>query len=162
MLKVNEIPRATDAQMKYIKKLLLERGHDGLSTDMLVKLAEPSNSPINNLFMWDNRRAGHLYRLRQAARLLRACVGWSPTKKRPDAQQTNVSVLVTPEPGAAARHIATSYALDDEHMRQDLISRRISAVRNAIKQLLVVPELRDLYAKLDEAIVTYKPNDHKH
>lgn len=151
--------KATPAQLRYIRNLV-DRAEDtkGFQPHDLVKAAEPSDSPIHDLLTWDNRRAAHLYRLRQAARLLRAYTGWviRSDKKTLTLSGGPIMVLASTGEGEKAKYLKTSYALDNEYTRKDLIARRISFIRGAIKQLLIVPELIDLHDQLAEVIAKYK------
>lgn len=53
----------------------LRRIHDmnngQLTPDLVVKAAKPANAPLHNRFEWNDTIAGHKYRLRQAADLIR-------------------------------------------------------------------------------------------
>lgn len=53
----------------------LRRLHDTnggtLTPEMVVAAAEPESSPLHGRFEWDDTVAGHKYRLRQAAALIR-------------------------------------------------------------------------------------------
>jgi len=46
--------------------------HGVLSTESLVEDARPKNHPLHHRFEWDNRVAGHQYRLFQAGELIRS------------------------------------------------------------------------------------------
>lgn len=150
----------TPKQRNFIKTLLAKEG--SLTSEALVKAAESQDSPIHDLFVWDNRRAGHLYRLRQAARILRSYTGWLPSvvtgsSRTPSvAYQTPLAVKVRPTPEEPARWVKTANALEDEFMRSQLAQDRMNAVKRFIKQLLTVPELVALYEKLNRTIENYR------
>lgn len=152
----------TAKQRGFIKTLFARHG-DNLSSEELVKAAQDQESPIHDLFMWDNRRAAHLYRLRQAARILRSFTGWLPSvlegqKKRSatTAYRMPIAVKVRVDPSEPKKWVLTANALENKFMRRQIIEDRITAVRNFIKQLLVVPELVGLHEKLSRALKSYR------
>ena len=140
----------TSKQRAYIATMIAERGIKGLTLEGFVAAAKPQDSPIHDLLTWDNRRASHLYRLREAARVLRSYTGWVPTKITGNGKtlvntnQTPIGVKVRTSPDGPIATVKFADALEDAYMRQDLISRRIAWVRNSIKTLLTVPALRGL------------------
>lgn len=54
----------------------LRKIHDAngkqLTPEAVVKAARPAKHPLHNRFEWDDTKAGHLYRLHQAAELIRS------------------------------------------------------------------------------------------
>lgn len=58
--------------------------HGGLQPSVVVAEAEPKESPLHNEFEWDNKKAGHKYRLMQARTLIRLIV---PVIEMPDGSQ---------------------------------------------------------------------------
>lgn len=155
-----ENTRTTPEQRTYIKTLFAKNGN-AITSELLVKAAQAQDSPIHDLFTWDNRRAGHLYRLREAARILRSYTGWLPSvikgKKKESVPgfQIPMAVKVRPAPDEPFKNVQTANALEDEFMRRQVIIARIDGVKRSIKQLLIVPELKKLYAQLLEAIDSY-------
>lgn len=152
----------TPRQRNFIKKLFAQEG--SLTSADLVKAAESEDSPIHGLFTWDNRKAANLYRLRQAARILRSYTLWLPavlkgSKKVAGSRQSQsqpFAVKVKSAIDAPYRWVRTANALEDEFMRTQLALDRVSAVRRFIKQLLAVPELVALHNKLAQVIDSYR------
>jgi hypothetical protein len=157
--------RTTPEQRTYIRKLIEKRGNS-ITSEQLVMAAEPGDSPIHDLFTWNNRRAAHLYRLRQAARILRSYTGWLPTvvKTSPGgkddvlvaANKIPLAVKVRTSPDEDPKWVGTANALENEYMKQQVISDRLRRIKQALQQLLVVPELEDLYQQLTTVINRYK------
>lgn len=153
--------RTTPQQRNFIKDLFSK--HGSLTNEILVKAAEPQNSPIHDLFIWSNRRAGHLYRLRQAARILRSYTAWLPTVVRGAKEQTlkanprkplAVKVRINQEE-KMKRWVPIANALEDQFMRHELLFDRVDRVKMALQQLLVVPDLEELHAQLTSIIEAY-------
>ena len=157
--------RTTPVQRNYIKGLFAKHGNS-LTSDQLVQAAEAQNSPIHELFTWNNRRAAHLYRLRQAARILRSYTGWLPevmkkhAKGAPNlvANREPFAVKIRRHPEEDKRWVQTANALENKYMRDQLIFDRIDRVKAALDQLVVVPELLDLREQLTKIINSYMKN----
>lgn len=62
--------RDTAALVTVITKLTESDGAH--VADGLVKASKPASSPTHHLFEWDDTKAGHLYRLEQARRLIQS------------------------------------------------------------------------------------------
>ena len=54
----------------YLKKYILDNGITHITPGEVVKMAKDPNSPMHGFFCWDNKKAAHLYRLRQARNLI--------------------------------------------------------------------------------------------
>lgn len=157
--------RTTPEQRTFIRKLF-EKNGKSLSSEQLVMAAEAESSPIHDLFTWNNRRAAHLYRLRQAARILRSYTGWLPTVMKQTtgskddvnvtANKVPLAVKVRTTPDEKPKWVQTSNALENEYMKRQVISDRLNRVKQSIQQLRAVPELEDLYEQLNTVIDRYK------
>lgn len=85
----------------------LRRIHDindgKLTPEAVVKAAKSSMSPLHSSFEWDNTRAGHLYRLQQAADLIRSMkIEYAQTRNGPKTVREYTS---TYEAGSAERGV---------------------------------------------------------
>lgn len=67
-----------------------ERRH-ALSAEIVVEEATPPGSPLHPAFEWDDKVAGHRYRLGQAADLIRACT-LTVTRTEPDGEVRDYQV----------------------------------------------------------------------
>lgn len=153
----SEKMRVTTHQRNYMKELMAKLG--GLTGEQLVKAAEPQDSPVHDLFTWNNRRAGHLYRLREAARILRHYAPWlnqsAQEAPKVPAAKLPFAVKVKRHPEDGKKWVPLANALEDRYMRHQLIIDRVDRVTSAIEQLLAVPELHRLHAKLKRIINSY-------
>lgn len=157
--------RTTPEQRTFIRRLF-EKNGKSLSSEQLVMAAEAQGSPIHDLFTWNNRRAAHLHRLRQASRILRSYTGWLPTVMKHasgskddvtvKANRVPMAVKVRSAPDEKPKWVQTSNALENEYMKRQVISDRIGRIKQSIQQLLAVPELEDLYEQLVTVIDRYK------
>jgi len=148
----------TRQQHAHINVLFAKNGGK-LSNEQLLHAAEAQDSPIHDLFVWDNKRAAHLYRLRQAARILRSYVAWIPRKKATGLKDSfagrPLAFHVRPTEKEGATWVKAADAMEDEYMYSQVVAAKISHVRNSIKQLLVVPALEPLYNRLENAIAKF-------
>ena len=137
----SEKVRVTAAQRNYMKELMAKLG--GLHAEQLLKAAEPQDSPIHDLFTWNNRRAGHLYRLQEAARILRHYAPWLDKNKKESSKAASAklpfAVKVKRHPEEVKKWVPLANALEDRYMRHQLIIDRVDRVSSAIEQLLAVP-----------------------
>lgn len=58
--------------------------NDGLRPSEVVDAAKAKDSPLHDSFEWDNRKAGHEYRLIQARHLIRVAVIEAPGAAKPE------------------------------------------------------------------------------
>lgn len=65
--------------------------HGALTADNVVRDARPAKSPLHPFFEWDNRKAGHQYRLGQARHLIR-CIDIIEVGPRGTAHRSFINV----------------------------------------------------------------------
>jgi hypothetical protein len=67
--------RFTDDQAEEIGLFLTEVFPNGSFTpEQIIEVAKPKSSPIHKYFEWDDKRAAHLYRLKQARQIIQALI----------------------------------------------------------------------------------------
>ena len=67
--KIRKLKDEVNAEMLRLYKL-----HDGLRPSEVVEAAAQKNSPLHGEYEWDNKKAGHEYRLIQARKAIRLVV----------------------------------------------------------------------------------------
>lgn len=140
--------------------LLFARLGDQVHEEQLIDAARPSESPLHELFPWDDKGAAHEYRKQVAASILRSYhIVRFRVVEGVDASRTSVkvpfAVKVRTAPEAEKVWVRTQVALKNDFSREQLIAERIAWVRRGIKQLLVVPELAALHDELSKVIDKY-------
>jgi len=119
--------------------------HGGLQASVVVAEAEPKDSPLHGEFEWDNKKAGHKYRLMQARTLIRLIV---PVIELPDGS-TRADPYVWVPPTAAQKeesdsnegvYQTTSVVVQDT----DAFARALSALTAKMTAAIrAAEELRD-------------------
>jgi hypothetical protein len=89
-----------------------ERG--SLTPALVVEVASDPSHPLHSRFEWDDRIAGHKYRLEQAGQLLRVTFTPDPSKPR----DLRAFVAVKGEETPTAEYIPTEEALADPFTKQ--------------------------------------------
>lgn len=149
----------TPDQKAFIDELFARHGGK-MTNEQVVAAAKPGSSPIHDLFIWDDKRAAYLYHLRTAGRIMRSYTGWTVEAETAHGSipinATPIAVKVKETPEADPKWIDTMIAIQDDYMRTQLIEQRLRNVRHSLRQLLVLPELRDLHAILDDVITNYE------
>ena len=152
----------TPEQHQHIMTLFAKHG-GWFSRELFVQAAEPENSPIHDLLTWNNRHAAHQYRLRQAARILRAYIPWYGNRKNKkgaalkfDSSKIPLAVKVRRHPEDKEKVLVlTANALESKYMRGQVILDRVGRVKSSLNQLLLLPELVDLHEQVNMLIDTY-------
>lgn len=88
---------------------------ESLTPEAVLEAATPKGHPLHDRFEWDNRIAGHQYRLAQAAQLLRVV----RLPKDPEADYSlRAFVAVKGEGSSRAEYVPTGEAMADEFTRK--------------------------------------------
>ena len=153
-------------EVKVELDLLFAKFGDQVHAEQLVDAAKHKDSPLHDLFPWDDKACGHELRKQIAARILRSyhvvrfriVTTGETTRPRVDIPY---AVKVRPAPEEPKVWTRTQIALKNEFSREQLIAERIAWVRRGIRQLLVVPELKDLHDQLSAVIDKYSTGEAK-
>lgn len=98
-----------------VEAVLREILQDGGEAEDVVRAATPKSHPLHDHFEWDNRVAGHAYRLEQARRLIRGVV-IPPDETRDYSLRAFVAVKKTE--GQPAKYVPVEKAMADPVSRE--------------------------------------------
>lgn len=118
--------------------------HGKLTAELVVEQATPKKHPLHVCFQWDDKKAGHEYRLIQARTMIREV----RTLEVHGRLQTVHHVPVTPDPESKKRsgaYVASEVLIDDYDAYQRALDAALRDLDSAMRR---VAELRAL--KRDE------------
>jgi hypothetical protein len=109
----------------YDHLLALRNDAGDILADAIVEAAKPKTHPLHALFEWDNRAAGHQYRLHQARVLIRSVViEDAPTDDA--GHQTRVRAIVSAPTPNGPRYRPTVEVAEDP-VAAELVLRQFEA-----------------------------------
>lgn len=148
--------RITREQKNHIDELFAKNGGK-MSESLLLLDAKNAKSPIHDLFPWNDHEAGHLYRLRVAARVLRSYAVIKIKRSEDSLVQVKgpIAIKVSPDGEAPKEWFKTPVVLASEDLSRRAIVDMISRVRTFNQQLRVFPQLVSLCDQLDAVILAY-------
>lgn len=118
-----------------------------LTGELLVAEAQPKTSPLHDAFEWNNHRAAHLYRVDQAAHLIRSI----EVVKVVGGQQKPIRAFVSVVRDEDRSYTSTAHALSDPELRQQVLDaawRELEAWRQRHAELT---EFAKIFAEIDQA-----------
>jgi len=121
-----------------LKRIAQENG-GVCNPEDVVKQAENPDNPLHSLFEWDNRKAGHGYRLWQARQLL-VYVEYKPMEDKPP-----ISVFVSLSPD---RNKSGGYRLMEDVMRD--AEYRSILLEDALREMKLFQDKYYLLKELSE------------
>lgn len=102
-------PNPADARRQTMARLI-QRSGGTVTPEQVLEEAKKPDSPLHDLFRWDNEQAGHSYRLMQAAAIIQRFRVYV-TRNPSDPTNVRVSVLkpidATPENTTRARGLVS-------------------------------------------------------
>lgn len=116
----------------------------------VVEAARDEESPLHELFIWDNTKAGHEYRLIQARKILQIYV----VVQQSSAKNVRAFVSLTSDrikEGGGYRVFAE--VMDDELLRQQLLEDALVQFRNMRRKYEQLKKLAKVWEALDEVEV---------
>ena len=127
----------------------IEKQYGKLTNDLVLQDAEDENSPLHELFEWDNEVAGHKYRLQQATQLIisLAIEPEETPKPKPVRAYYNVS---SDEKKGSFINMKSAFSNPDT---KDIILQRAKKELEAFKvKYQNLSELADVFEKIDELL----------
>lgn len=132
--------QAVGGQLEAIRK---SAGH--LTASTVVENARPTAAFLHPVFEWDDSLAAEQYRLEQARHLIRAVVAISD--ESPEATPIRAFVVVS-EVGEQS-YVPTYFAMSDEQMRAQVVSRALSELRQFQARYRELNELAEIFAAIN-------------
>jgi hypothetical protein len=149
---MNRRYRINQDQKNRIDELFAQHGGI-LSEELLLKEAKKQSSILHDLFPWDDRECGYLYRLRVAGRVLRSYtiikIKYAEGKTSAVSHQP-IAIKVKPTEEADKKAwVAVKTVLSDEGMSHRAMVDMLERVRRFNQQLKVFPQVLALHKKLE-------------
>ena len=119
----------------------IKRKHGRLTTELIVREARPARSPLHECFTWDNTRAAHLYRMKEAGDLCRYILV-EVHERNADPEQYAVYYSVPSEGGG--REYVTINEAETEQMNGYIIDAARAKLRVWQREYGRVKELSDI------------------
>jgi hypothetical protein len=123
------------------------RGHNSgeLSPEAVVQAAKEKKSPLHSVFEWDDKKAGHEFRLQQACVLIRSVVVTiTPVEGGEKSEPMQVSVKREPRGGGTA----TAQIIPQEELHRRKVDRGWSALEEWRSEYGSLPEFVGVNAAL--------------
>ena len=117
-----------------------------VDAEQLVSLAEPKESSIHDAFEWDNKKAGHQYRLVQARYYMRSLHVTTSEEERPEPALIHVK---TQEESA---FVTTEQVKDNEEYIQSALSECLRQLMGLRKRYHFIGKLRGVWNAIDQAM----------
>lgn len=145
---------------------LLARNSGRISPAILVEEARPETSPFHRHFEWDDSDAAELYRLGQAAHIIRT---WRGSIMRIDAEHKMIHVTTTrrvQSPESARGKGLSSYEtveqiMSDPAKRADMLHTVLAELSAYRKRYAELEELAMVWVLLDTVIEAHAPPKRK-
>ena len=136
----------------------IRKDHDGiLYPESVVAVAEDRNSPLHKCFTWDDKKAGHLYRIWQARCLIRIAVKVLPAQKEP----INVYVSLTTDRVKGGGYRAVEEVLTSEELLQTMLAdafRELRRFRLKYERLSALRPVFDAVDKVEKKQLALRPH----
>jgi hypothetical protein len=143
-------------QGRCVELIRIAKKHDGvLRSEDVVKAAKDPQNALHPCFEWNNRIAGHEYRLMQARHLIRVHV--TVLDNAADVGPVNVFVSLTPdrkEPGGGYRIMVN--VLEDPDQRAMLLEDAARDFRFWKSKYQHLTELAQIFAAADQVFAADK------
>lgn len=126
---------------------LAEENDDAITAELVVNAAKPARSDLHDAFEWDDRVAGHQFRLVQARELIRACYTVVTDSVEPER---SLKLRAWAHVGGAYRPIDKVLANDGwKHEMMDKLAVELSETR---RRYDAIGALQPLYKPVDRKI----------
>ena len=127
-------------------KSIMEASGGVLMPSSVVEHARDEDSPLHDLFEWDDFEAAEKYRLHQARQLIRVCVTIEPTTKN----EVRMFVNLLPSRYDGGGYIDTLAALKSEPTRALVLETALSELQAFEKKYNDLIELAPVFAAADQ------------
>ena len=144
-------PGSSDTVDADVAGAILERvrttNNGRLTQAMVVDEATPRSSPLHGHFEWNDGKAARLYRLDQAAHLIRSIEVIHTASKQEAPIRAFVSVVRDED----RSYTSVAHALTDPELRQQVLSQAWRELEAWRKRHAELTEFAKLFAAIDQA-----------
>lgn len=130
---------------------LIEGKRQKLKAEDVVEAARNPRSPLHKAFEWDNRKAGHAYRLTQARHLLRSVQIKIITPQRKEQTIRATVAYKQPEQPHKRFYSTMADAMSDPDRRAEVVEQALREFRALRRKYAELHELAQVFAAIDHA-----------
>ena len=127
----------------------IEEKYGKLTNDLVLQSATPEDSPIHELFEWDDAVAGHRYRLQQATQVIISLNREVEEDPKPKAVRAYFNVSDTEKKG---KFINTKTAFSNPDTREIILKRALRELESFKEKYQNLNELAGVFSKIDELL----------
>jgi hypothetical protein len=120
--------------------------NDNLNPESVLDLARDENSPLHNLFEWDDRVAAEKYRLGQARRIIQQIV---IVNDHPNAETREIRAFVTESKNDGHYQLITT-AIEDPDKYEVLLMRARFELKLFRDKYYSLVEFKELFDEIDK------------
>lgn len=129
----------------------IEKQYGKLTNDLVLQNAEDEDSPIHELFEWDDAVAGHKYRLTQATQLIINLAYEPEEQTKPKPVRAYYNVAETEKKGS---FVNMKSAFSNPDSRDIILKRALRELESFKEKYQNLSELAGVFSKIDELLVT--------
>lgn len=122
-IKFKETPKYNK---EVIDEILLVKEQSGLTAKNLVERARNKNSPLHNLFDWDNESAGDKYRVQQAIWIINDIKFYVEDKELYAFENVSFNVIEENSEVEKREYLSLPEILSKEELREKMIRRALN------------------------------------
>ncbi len=136
--------------IKELKKI--EEQHKGiLNPEDVLQVAESKTNVLHSLFDWNDKTAGHQWRLQQARNLIRVCVQFIETG---DYEPLKIWVQLSSDPKG---YRALTNVLANEDLKNILLVDAFNEMKLFRDKYYKLKELSEVFKAMNKVIIRFSP-----
>ena len=126
----------------------IEKEHGEITSELVLKDAEPENSPMHGLFEWDDAVAGHKYRLQQATQIIISLA--KEVEEDPKPKPVRAYYNVSNERKGSFVNVKTAFENPDT--RDIILKRALRELESFKEKYQNLSELAGVFKQIDKLI----------
>lgn len=127
----------------------LEHSEAGLTPASLVNVSRDAKAPLHDEFEWDDNKAGELYRLNQAAGIIRNLRVTVQTQDSAETTRAFVNIRTEEEP---SNYVSLSRTLDNDAWRGQLLASAKREMQCFIAKFKTLSEVASVIAEMEKSL----------
>ncbi len=139
------------AQHEELKRLAAEAPSGLLTAESVVEHAKKEDSPLHELFEWDDSEAAKLFRVQQARQVIRAYVRYEPRTARKVRGLVSVPTDRVNEGG----YRTTEAVANRPEWVQELVNEVAAKIHGMKHQYAFLPQLDPLWPRLNATVEAF-------
>lgn len=122
--------------------------NDRLTQEDVVAEAKADDSPLHPAFEWDDKKAGHKFRIEQASYLIRSIT----VNVGSDEDKPPIRAFVNVERDKDRSYTSTAHAMSDVELRAQVLARALKELQSWRERYSELVELARVFGEADKAI----------